>query len=69
MDLIEEANCISNEKDRIDLLPGRAESREGVCRQRPGCEELETTFRKCTDNGKKETMIINCSEMRNEGTL
>ncbi len=29
---------------------------------------METTSRECTDNEKKETMIINCSEMRTEGT-
>ena len=42
MGLIEEANCISNEKDRIDLIlfDSREDKfivtnkREGVCRQR-----------------------------------
>ena len=29
---------------------------------------METTFRECTDNGKKETVMISCSEMRTEGT-
>ena len=29
---------------------------------------METTFGKCTDNEKKETMISDCSEMRTEGT-
>ena len=29
---------------------------------------METTFRECTDNEKKETVISDCSEMRTEGT-
>ena len=43
-----------------------AERGEDVYKQRGII--METTSRGCMDNGKKETMIINCSEMRTEGT-
>ena len=29
---------------------------------------METTFGECADNGKKETVISDCSEIRTEGT-
>ena len=29
---------------------------------------MQTTFKKCTDTGKRATVMISCSEMRTEGT-